>query len=59
MEVGAGPVLSHGAGGRGMASLLMIGASWLIGIICWAAVAWASPLGTDNRPVYGKIGAME
>jgi hypothetical protein len=42
-----------------MASMLMIGASWLIGIICWAAVAWTSPLGTDNRPVYGKIGAME
>jgi len=53
------PQLIERAGGRGAASLLMIGASWLIGIICWAAVAWATPLGTDNRPVHGKIGAME
>jgi NADH-quinone oxidoreductase subunit H len=53
------PQLIERAGGRGAASLLMIGASWLIGVLCWAAVAWAAPLGTDNRPVYGKIGAME
>ncbi len=53
------PQLIEQVGGPGTAALVTVAASWLIGILSWGAVAWASPLGTDNRPVYGKIGAMD
>jgi NADH-quinone oxidoreductase subunit H len=53
------PALIESVGGVGVASLIAVAASWVVGLIGWGAVAWSAPLGTDNRPVLGKIGAMD
>lgn len=53
------PQLVERVGGAGAAWGIMVAASWLVGLLGWAIVAWTAPLGTDNRPVHGNIGAFE
>jgi NADH-quinone oxidoreductase subunit H len=53
------PQLVSKAGGSAAAWAIMVAGSWLVGLLGWAVIAWTAPLGTDNRPVYGKIGAFE
>lgn len=53
------PQLIERVGGTGAAWAIFIAVSWVVGLLGWGIVAWTAPLGTDNRPIHSKIGAMD